>query len=100
MSDLPHIIGSEIPPSPPDKPRIIRPSRNFLYKNYFLFLLTAIIFISAMIVFVYVINSLIGGSRGPQVQQQLEDMLVLLSVGFSILWPLNGERSFHCFKNI
>ncbi len=86
MNDLPHIIGSDIPSSPPEKPRIIRPSRNFLYKNYFLFLLTAVIFIGAMIVFLIVVNTLIGSSRGPTVQQQLTEMYVLLSVGFSVLW--------------
>ncbi|MHA1976633.1 MAG: PH domain-containing protein [Candidatus Hodarchaeales archaeon] len=86
MSDLPHIIGSEIPSSPPDKPRIIRPSRNFLYKNYFLFLLTAVVFIIAMIIFVFFINTLIGSSRGPTVQQQLNDIFLLMTVGFSILW--------------
>ncbi len=86
MSDLPHIVGSDIPPSPPDKPRIIRPSRNFLYKNYFLFLLTAAVFIIAMIIFLLFVNILIGSSRGPTVQQQLNDMYILMSVGFSVLW--------------
>ena len=86
MTDLPHIIGSDIPSTPPDKPLIIRPSRNFLYKNYFLFLLTAIIFIVAMIIFVFFVNTLIGSSQGPTVQQQLNDMFILMTVGFSLLW--------------
>ena len=86
MNDLPHIIGSDIPASPPEKPRIIRPSRNFLYKNYFLFLLTAVVFIGAMIIFLLFVNTWIGSSRGPTVQQQLTDMYILLSVGFSVLW--------------
>ncbi len=88
MSDLPHIIGSEIPSTPPDKPRIIRPSKNFLYKNYFLFLLTAIIFIIAMIIFVLFVNTLIGSSQGPTVQQELDDMFTIMTVGFSLLWVI------------
>ncbi len=88
MSDLPHIIGSDVPSSPPEKPRIIRPSRNFLYKNYFLFLLTAILFIASMVIFFFIINTFIGSSQGPGTQKQLTDMSVLMTVGFSLLWVI------------
>ncbi|MHA1236970.1 MAG: PH domain-containing protein [Candidatus Hodarchaeales archaeon] len=87
MSELPRIVGSDIPP-PPGKPRIIRPSKNFLYKNYFLFILTAILFIIAMLAFVLLLSIFIGGSRGPVVEQQLNDLFLLMFVGFTVLWGI------------
>lgn len=53
MNEVRIIKGSDIPP-PPGKPRIIRPSRNLLWKNYLLYMLVFIIFTAAlMIIFVF-----------------------------------------------
>jgi uncharacterized membrane protein YdbT with pleckstrin-like domain len=85
MAELPRIIGSDIPP-PPGKPRIIRPSKNFLYKNYFLFILTAISFIVAMLVFLIFISTFFGGVNSPGYEQQINDMFVFLFVLFTVFW--------------
>ncbi|MHA1945176.1 MAG: PH domain-containing protein [Candidatus Hodarchaeales archaeon] len=85
MTELPRIIGSDIPP-PPGKPRIIRPSKNFLYKNYFLFILTGILFIIAMLVFLVFISYFLGGLRSSAAEKQMNDLFWLMFIGFSGLW--------------
>ncbi|MHA2224194.1 MAG: PH domain-containing protein [Candidatus Hodarchaeales archaeon] len=50
MDDVKIYKGSDIPPPPPKKARIIRPSRNFLWKNYFLFILTFFVFSGALVI--------------------------------------------------
>ncbi|MHA1940441.1 MAG: PH domain-containing protein [Candidatus Hodarchaeales archaeon] len=88
MNEIPRIVGSDTPLSTKEKPRIIRPSTNFLYKNYFLFILTAIVFNGGMILIFFFITILFGNSRGPTVQKQLNDVFWFITIGFSILWIL------------
>ncbi len=49
MSEVRIIKGSDIPP-PPGEPRIIRPNKNLLWKNYFLYVLVFIIFTATLII--------------------------------------------------
>jgi len=49
MNEVKIIKGSDIPP-PPGEPRIIRPNKNLLWKNYFLYVLVFIIFTASLII--------------------------------------------------
>ena len=88
MNETPRIIGSEKEISITEKPRIIRPSKNFLYKNYFLFILTAIIFNGGMSAIFFFLTIFIGDSQGSVVQRQLNDIFWFITIVFSFLWIL------------
>jgi membrane protein YdbS with pleckstrin-like domain len=88
MNETPRIVGSEIQHINAEKPRIIRPSKNFLYKNYFLFVLTAIIFNGGMIAIFFIITLFIGGFRDSAVQRQVNDVFMFVTVSFTLLWIL------------
>ena len=64
------IKGSDIPP-PPGKPRIIRPSKNLLWKNYFLFVLVFIIFTATL----FIIFSIFGFWLGSNIDEPRRNLL-------------------------
>ncbi|MFX0125663.1 MAG: PH domain-containing protein [Candidatus Hodarchaeota archaeon] len=70
MNEVRIIKGSDIPP-PPGKPRIIRPSRNLLLKNYLLYILVFIIFTAALVI----IFTLFGWWLGPELADPQREIL-------------------------
>ncbi len=71
------------------EPRIIRPSRNFLWKNYFqfflLFFVTSVPTIVALSLFITFLSS-IDQARGPV----LQDLFFLLMIIYFLLWIIGG----------
>ena len=70
MNEVKIIKGSDIPP-PPGKPRIIRPSRNLLWKNYLLYIIVFIIFTATLLI----IFSLFGLWLGSEFQEPQRKIL-------------------------
>ena len=70
MNEVKIIRGSDIPP-PPGKPRIIRPSRNLLWKNYLLYIIVFIIFTAVLLI----IFTLFGLWLGPELQEPQREIL-------------------------
>lgn len=64
------IKGSDIPP-PPGKPRIIRPSKNLLWKNYLLYVLVFIIFTATL----FIIFSIFGFWLGSNIDEPRRNLL-------------------------
>ena len=69
MNEVKIIKGSDIPP-PPGKPRIIRPSRNLLWKNYLLYIIVFIIF-TAVLLIIFTLFGLWLGSELPEPQREI-----------------------------
>ncbi len=71
------------------EPRIIRPSRNFLWKNYFqfflIFFVTSVPTIVALSLFITFLSS-IDQARGPV----LQDLFLLLMIIYFLLWIIGG----------
>ena len=61
MDEVKIYKGSDIPP-PPSKPRIIRPSKSFLWKNYFIFVLIFILFTISLLLILLIFDFFIGSS--------------------------------------
>ena len=78
MNEVKMIKGSDIPP-PPGKPRIIRPSKNLLWKNYLLFVLVFIIFTATLLI----IFSIFGFWLGSNI-----DEIVLADVIIVFFWSI------------
>ncbi|MFX0014449.1 MAG: PH domain-containing protein [Promethearchaeota archaeon] len=70
MNEVKVIKGSDIPP-PPGKPRIIRPSKNLLWKNYLLYVIVFIIFTAALII----IFGGFGTWLGPELAEPQREIL-------------------------
>jgi len=83
MNEVKIIKGSDIPP-PPGKPRIIRPSRNLLWKNYLLYIIVFIIFTAALLI----IFALFLSWLGPELPEPQRDVLsqALLWMGIIYMW--------------
>lgn len=89
MNDIRIIKGSDIPP-PPGKPRIIRPSKNFLWKNYFLFGILFVIFTGGVVIilggFLVFVSSLVDGDS--QRIQLVVDAFYWIGVLYLVLWMM------------
>ena len=59
MNEVKIYKGSDIPP-PPVKPRVIRPSKSFLWKNYFILVLIFIMFTIFLLLILFVFDNFIG----------------------------------------
>ncbi|UCE12583.1 MAG: PH domain-containing protein [Candidatus Heimdallarchaeota archaeon] len=89
MNDIRIIKGSDIPP-PPGKPRIIRPSKNFLWKNYFLFGILFVVFTAGVVIilggFLWFLSTLINGDT--QRMQLVVDAFYWIGVLYLVLWVM------------
>lgn len=85
MNEVKIIKGSDIPP-PPGKPRIIRPSRIFLWKNYLLFTIVFIIFTAIIFVIFTLFATFIGPNLDESRRNLLYQALFWMSVIYFVIW--------------
>ncbi|MFW9993846.1 MAG: PH domain-containing protein [Candidatus Odinarchaeota archaeon] len=87
MSDYKAIKGSDISPPPPSEPRIIRPSRNFLWKNYFVLILTYASFTVVMVVITVFFGWLLTATsiEREDIFLTIFTMMGLMYLGFCLL---------------
>ncbi len=79
--------GSDIPP-PPGKPRVIRPSRSFLWKNYFIFVLIFVLFTIAFIIMLFIFDFFIGSYLTESRRIILYQAFYLLGFLYFSIWTI------------
>ncbi|MFX1286479.1 MAG: PH domain-containing protein [Promethearchaeota archaeon] len=85
MNEVKIIKGSDIPP-PPGKPRIIRPSRNLLWKNYLLYVLVFIIFTTALLIIFTMFGLWLGSELADPQREILYQTFLWMGVIYMAIW--------------
>ena len=85
MNEVTIIKGSDIPP-PPGKPRIIRPSRNLLWKNYLLYMLVFIIFTATLMIIFAFFGYWLGSELAEPQRNVLNQAFLWMSVIYMVIW--------------
>ena len=85
MNAVKIIKGSDIPP-PPGKPRIIRPSRNLLWKNYLLYILIFIIFTATLLIIFALFGFWLGSELPDPQRTVLYEAFFWMGVIYMAIW--------------
>jgi membrane protein YdbS with pleckstrin-like domain len=87
MSEIKIHKGSDIPP-PPGKPRIIRPSKSFLWKNYFIFALIFVLFTITFVIMLFLFEIFIGSFLGEDRRTVLYQAFYWLGALYFGMWSV------------
>ena len=85
MNEVKIIKGSDIPP-PPGKPRIIRPSKNLLWKNYLLYFLVFIVFTAALLSIFAFFGSWVSSELAESQRDVLFQSFFWMGVIYMAIW--------------
>jgi membrane protein YdbS with pleckstrin-like domain len=85
MSQVEIIKGSDIPP-PPGKPRIIRPSKNLLWKNYLLYFLVFLLFTVTLVIIFAFFGNFLGSQMGESQRNMLFDAFFWMGIIYLVIW--------------
>jgi membrane protein YdbS with pleckstrin-like domain len=87
MNEVKIYKGSDIPP-PPGKPRVIRPSRSFLWKNYYIFALIFVIFTIAFVIMLFMFDFFIGSLLAEDRREILYQAFYWLGILYFGIWTI------------
>ena len=87
MNQVEIIKGSDIPP-PPGKPRIIRPSKNLLWKNYLLYFLVFLLFTATLVIIFAFFGNFLGSELGESQRTMLFQAFFWMGTIYMFLWAV------------
>ncbi|MHA1967879.1 MAG: PH domain-containing protein [Candidatus Hodarchaeales archaeon] len=87
MNEVKIYKGSDVPP-PKGKPRVIRPSKSFLWKNYFIFAFIFVIFTITFIIMLFLFEIFIGSYLGESRRNLLYQAFYWLGALYFGMWSI------------